>query len=104
MCFVYNNIKIIRFYYLLFKIANEIKQLIKIIKCIGRDLIGVQNLMKKHQAVVAEINNHESRIAAVTQAGQQMVDSKHFASEDIKQRLANLNKHWSHLKEKAYQV
>ncbi|XP_025205987.1 spectrin alpha chain isoform X1 [Melanaphis sacchari] len=69
----------------------------------GRDLIGVQNLMKKHQAVVAEINNHESRIAAVTQAGQQMVDAKHFASEDIKQRLANLNKHWNHLKEKAYQ-
>jgi len=71
---------------------------------IGRDLIGVQNLMKKHQAVVAEINNHESRIAAVTQAGQQMVDAKHFASEDIKQRLTNLNKHWNHLKEKAYQV
>jgi hypothetical protein len=40
----------------------------------------------------------------VTQAGQQMVDAKHFASEDIKQRLANLNKHWSHLKEKAHQV
>lgn len=71
---------------------------------VGRDLIGVQNLMKKHQAVVAEINNHESRIAAVTQVGQQMVDTKHFASEDIKQRLANLNKHWNHLKEKALQV
>lgn len=60
--------------------------------------------MKKHQAVVAEINNHESRLAAVTQAGQQMVDAKHFSSEDIKQRLANLNKHWNHLKEKALQV
>lgn len=71
---------------------------------VGRDLIGVQNLMKKHQAVVAEINNHESRLAAVTHSGQQMVDTKHFASEDIKQRLANLNKHWNHLKEKALQV
>jgi len=60
--------------------------------------------MKKHQAVVAEINNHESRLAAVTQAGQQMVDANHFASEDIKQRLVNLNKHWNHLKEKALQV
>ena len=27
----------------------------------GRDLIGVQNLIKKHQASMAEINNHESR-------------------------------------------
>lgn len=71
---------------------------------LGRDLIGVQNLMKKHQAVVAEINNHESRILSVTQSGQEMIDGKHFASEDIKQRLAHLNKHWNHLKEKALQV
>ena len=27
----------------------------------GRDLIGVQNLIKKHQAMQAEINNHEPR-------------------------------------------
>lgn len=80
------------------------RKLFKLINFVGRDLIGVQNLMKKHQAVVAEINNHESRIASVTQTGQQMVDAKHFASEDIKQRLANLNKHWNHLKDKALQV
>lgn len=28
----------------------------------GRDLIGVQNLIKKHQAMQAEINNHEPSI------------------------------------------
>ena len=33
----------------------------------GKDLIGVQNLIKKHQAMQAEINNHEPRIDAVSQ-------------------------------------
>lgn len=31
----------------------------------GRDLIGVQNLMKKHQALMTELTGHEPRIDAV---------------------------------------
>nr|CAD7598155.1 unnamed protein product [Timema genevievae] len=69
----------------------------------GRDLIGVQNLMKKHQAVLSEINNHENRMAAVCQSGQQMLDDGHFASDEIKQRVGALNDHWTQLKEKALQ-
>ena len=69
----------------------------------GRDLIGVQNLIKKHQAVLAEINNHESRIGVVTHAGNQMIDEGHFAADDIRARIGNLNYHWSALKEKAVQ-
>lgn len=60
--------------------------------------------MKKHQAVLAEINNHESRMSAVTQAGDQMIDEGHFSSEEIKKRTADLNAHWLQLKEKALQV
>ncbi|XP_075227894.1 alpha spectrin isoform X2 [Lycorma delicatula] len=69
----------------------------------GRDLIGVQNLMKKHQAVLAEINNHENRILMVCQSGQQMMDERHFASDEIKVRVGNLNDHWNQLKDKAIQ-
>ncbi|XP_044730361.1 spectrin alpha chain isoform X3 [Chrysoperla carnea] len=69
----------------------------------GRDLIGVQNLMKKHSAVLAEINNHEARTQAVVQAGNQMVDDEHFASDEIKNRTSNLLAHWNQLKEKALQ-
>ncbi|KAI5727770.1 hypothetical protein M8J77_006684 [Diaphorina citri] len=69
----------------------------------GRDLIGVQNLMKKHQAVLSEINNHENRVAAVCQASQQMIDDGHFASDEIRLRASNLNDHWNQLKEKALQ-
>nr|CAD7403707.1 unnamed protein product [Timema cristinae] len=69
----------------------------------GRDLIGVQNLMKKHQAVLSEINNHENRMVAVCQSGQQMLDDGHFASDEIKQRVGALTDHWTQLKEKALQ-
>lgn len=40
----------------------------------GKDLIGVQNLLKKHQALQAEIAGHEPRIRAVTQKGNAMVE------------------------------
>merc|ERR1719334_2633221 len=69
----------------------------------GRDLIGVQNLIKKHQASMAEINNHEPRIDAVSRTAQLMVEDGHFASDDIKTRLSSLHDHWNALKEKANQ-
>lgn len=69
----------------------------------GRDLIGVQNLQKKHQAVLAEINNHEPRVAAVCQAGSTMLQEGHFAGEEINQRLTALDEHWGQLKDKARQ-
>jgi len=69
----------------------------------GRDLIGVQNLIKKHQASMAEINNHEPRIDVVSRSAQGMVEQGHFASEDIKSRLSTLHDHWNLLKEKAAQ-
>ena len=40
----------------------------------GKDLIGVQNLLKKHQALQAEISGHEPRIKAVSQKGDAMVE------------------------------
>ncbi len=69
----------------------------------GRDLIGVQNLIKKHQAVLAEINNHESRLAAVVNSGEQMLEDQPYSSEDIRVRLDQLKDQWSNLKEKALQ-
>ncbi|XP_014210997.1 spectrin alpha chain isoform X2 [Copidosoma floridanum] len=69
----------------------------------GRDLIGVQNLQKKHQAVLAEINNHEGRVAAVCAAGSRMLEEGHFAAEEISQRLAGLDERWGQLKDKARQ-
>uniref|UniRef100_A0A3P9IJC5 Spectrin alpha chain, non-erythrocytic 1 n=1 Tax=Oryzias latipes TaxID=8090 RepID=A0A3P9IJC5_ORYLA len=69
----------------------------------GKDLIGVQNLLKKHQALQAEITGHEPRIKAVTQKGEAMVEEGHFAGEDVKTRLAELHGRWDTLKAKSSQ-
>lgn len=112
---------------------------------LGKDLIGVQNLLKKHQALQAEIAGHEPRIKAVTQKGNAMVEEGewvysvpgpgssqrgqgwvpfsfcyvsfaiisgvlltiippgHFAAEDVKAKLSELNQKWEALKAKASQ-
>lgn len=69
----------------------------------GRDLIGVQNLIKKHQAVLAEINNHESRLAAVVASGEHMLEDHPYQSDEIRLRLDLLKEQWSSLKEKSNQ-
>nr|XP_032800960.1 spectrin alpha chain, non-erythrocytic 1 isoform X8 [Petromyzon marinus] len=69
----------------------------------GKDLIGVQNLLKKHQALQAEIAGHEPRIRAVEQKGGAMVDEGHFAKEEIAGKLEQLGERWDGLKAKAAQ-
>ncbi|XP_077478046.1 spectrin alpha chain, non-erythrocytic 1 isoform X5 [Stigmatopora argus] len=69
----------------------------------GKDLIGVQNLLKKHQALQAEITGHEPRIKAVTLKGEAMVEEGHFAGEDVKAKLSELHGRWDTLKAKASQ-
>ena len=63
----------------------------------------MQNLTKKHQAVVAEINNHEPRIAAVLRDADDLVAEGHFASDEVRRRAAQLTDQWQQLKEKAAQ-
>ncbi len=65
---------------------------------LGRDLIGVQNLMKKHQALQVEIGGHEPRITAVSDQGQEMISDGHFASEDIQRKIEDLQERWTSLK------
>ncbi|XP_019643312.1 PREDICTED: spectrin alpha chain, non-erythrocytic 1-like [Branchiostoma belcheri] len=69
----------------------------------GRDLIGVQNLLKKHQALQAEIAGHENRIKAVCQTGQDMIQEEHFAADDINSKVSGLEDKWQGLKDKAAQ-
>ncbi|XP_033642968.1 spectrin alpha chain, non-erythrocytic 1-like isoform X3 [Asterias rubens] len=66
----------------------------------GRDLIGVQNLIKKHQALQTEISGHEPRITSVCKIGREMVDEEHFNSEEIASKVNNLEEKWQNLKDK----
>ncbi|KAL5013103.1 hypothetical protein ScPMuIL_011654 [Solemya velum] len=69
----------------------------------GRDLIGVQNLMKKHHALQAELVGHEPRINNVSQHGDEMINEGHFAAEEIQQKISDLNDRWAQLKDRAGQ-
>lgn len=69
----------------------------------GKDLIGVQNLIKKHTTMQGEINNHQTKLDAVLKSAQTMVDDGHFAAEEIKARNAHLRDHWTQLKAKCEQ-
>lgn len=56
--------------------------------------------MKKHQALQAEIAGHESRIKNVCTHGNKMTDDGHFASEEIQQKIEELQDRWKQLKVK----
>ncbi|XP_048586984.1 spectrin alpha chain, non-erythrocytic 1 isoform X2 [Nematostella vectensis] len=64
----------------------------------GKDLSGVENLRKKHQRLEAEINNHEPRIAAVTECGNKFVEEGHGNADEIKARVDGLQEKWDELK------
>lgn len=67
----------------------------------GRDLIGVQNLIKKQQALIAEIANHDSQIESVSGAANDMIQQGHFLAPEIRDKLAQLRDNWRILKSKA---
>ncbi|XP_069119024.1 LOW QUALITY PROTEIN: spectrin beta chain-like [Argopecten irradians] len=66
---------------------------------LGASYPAVQNLMKKHQALEAEIIAHEPLIDDVASNAQRMIQSKHFASQDIEMRLDELHRDLQQLKE-----
>ena len=58
----------------------------------------MQNLIKKHNALLGELTGHETRIAAVKGQGQDMINEGHFAADDINSKLTELNDKWDVLK------
>lgn len=61
-------------------------------------MIGVQNLMKKHQALQAELAGHEPRINNVSQQGAEMIKDGHFATGEIQDKITELEDRWQALK------
>merc|ERR1719415_156525 len=67
----------------------------------GRDLTGVQNLKKKHKRLESELASHEPTIKSVKDAGQLLMEKSRFGSDDIIERLKQLNDVWVELQEMA---
>lgn len=60
--------------------------------------MGVQNLIKKHNAVTVDVLNHEPMIECVAKAADDLVDEGHYASPDIRDRRNALVERWNRLK------
>ncbi|CAH1719477.1 unnamed protein product [Chironomus riparius] len=50
---------------------------------LGKNLIAVQILQKKHQSLESEISSQEPIISSLAHRGHQMIQNGHFASEEI---------------------
>ncbi|KAF7492961.1 Spectrin alpha chain [Sarcoptes scabiei] len=66
----------------------------------GRDLMGVQNLNKKHQALASEINNHDPRIQSVIKQAENLLkdySGPKSGNELIQKKIKNLKDRWQDL-------
>ena len=64
----------------------------------GKSLVGVQNLQKKHQALLNEITSYEGNIQSVDQSAKELVSCDHFASSSIEELNRDLQHGWKQLK------
>ena len=69
-----------------------------VITTAGKDLVGVQNLLKKHNLWQSELASHEARITAVSKEAEDMVSAGHYRAQDIGTRLGQLSSKWTQLK------
>ncbi|CAH1792768.1 unnamed protein product [Owenia fusiformis] len=70
---------------------------------LGTSLLAVQNLQKKHQALESEIVAHEPLIESVANTAHHMIETKHYAADNVRQKLENLQSQVEQLKELAAQ-
>ena len=55
-----------------------------------RDVIGVELLIGNHQSLKAEINDREDNFTACLSLGKELLPRNHFASVEIKEKLASV--------------
>ena len=68
---------------------------------VGKDLASVQNLMKKHQLVEADIIAHEDRINDMNEQAESLENSGQFDSIDIRNKKENISMRYKHIQDLA---
>lgn len=63
----------------------------------GKDLASVQNLMKKHQLVEADIHAHEDRIKDMNGQADSLVESGQFDSAGIQEKRQSINERYERI-------
>ncbi|XP_013791118.1 spectrin alpha chain, non-erythrocytic 1-like [Limulus polyphemus] len=64
----------------------------------GKDLASVQNLIKKHQLVEADITVHEDRIKDMNNLADGLVESGQFDSASVQERRTSINERYERVK------
>jgi len=64
----------------------------------GKSLVGVQNLQKKHQALLNEVSSYEATVSSTDSSAKELVFSGHFAADSIEGLNADLQHCWTQLK------
>lgn len=65
---------------------------------VGKDLASVQNLMKKHQLVEADIQAHEDRINDMNGQADSLVESGQFDTANIQEKRQSINERYERIK------
>eukprot|EP00118_Oscarella_pearsei_P018140 m.184464 g.184464 ORF g.184464 m.184464 type:complete len:3710 (+) comp39319_c1_seq2:34-11163(+) len=65
----------------------------------GKDLVGVMHLIKKHEALEAELQGQDAHLQLVCRSGESLQKGKHYASKAITARIGSLTDKWRKLKE-----
>ena len=66
---------------------------------LGHTLTEVQSLQKKHQALETEVSSHVAVMQGVASTAQELITSRHFASEQIQEQRETLLATWTNLQE-----
>ena len=64
----------------------------------GKDLASVQNLIKKHQLVEADISAHEDRIRDMNSQADSLIESGQFEASPIQEKRESINERYERVK------
>uniref|UniRef100_A0AC34RFG6 Uncharacterized protein n=1 Tax=Panagrolaimus sp. JU765 TaxID=591449 RepID=A0AC34RFG6_9BILA len=67
----------------------------------GRDLISVENLLKKHQLLEADIAQHADRIRDMNSEADSLLEADQFDREQIEKRRGNINDRYARVRDLA---
>ena len=69
----------------------------------GRDLASVQNLLKKHQLIEADVLAHEDQIKDLNGTADQFINNNLFDTDNIKSTILNINERYELVKNSVQQ-
>lgn len=69
---------------------NDMKAIISADE-LAKDVAGAEALLERHQEHRGEIDAREDSFIATTEAGKQLLDKGHYASDEVKEKLSTLD-------------